>query len=345
MSDAPLPAPAAALPALPPRPTPWAAAVRLHSLPQDAARRALATGAPAFVLVNPVEYHGPHLSLHNDHLLSRGLAGWLHACWAPHFAAPGESHGAAPAPFLVVDELELGVDPAPGPGSVATPAPVVRRRVVQAVEGLLALGARKIVLVTFHGAPLHSLALHGGVERAWAAGARAFAPMASLLPRLGRLGGLADTVLDHVREPAARERVARSLATDFHGGFVETSLALALAPAGVSPAVAQVPDCPAVVPWRAHRLLAGILRAVGAHESADLVRAGADGAAWGALDPHPGHTGVPSQATAAAGNALLQAILPGLAAEGLAVLQGSRTPRPPPLGWLWTLSLGGRLPL
>ena len=32
-----------------------------------------------FVPVNPVEYHGPHLSLHNDAVITRGVARDLHA--------------------------------------------------------------------------------------------------------------------------------------------------------------------------------------------------------------------------------------------------------------------------
>ena len=47
--------------------------IRLYDLPNDAARRLLATGVPVYLPVNPVEYHGPHLSLHTDRLISRGL--------------------------------------------------------------------------------------------------------------------------------------------------------------------------------------------------------------------------------------------------------------------------------
>ena len=39
------------------------------SMPHAEAREALATGAPVFLCVNPVEYHGPHLSLRQDNRL------------------------------------------------------------------------------------------------------------------------------------------------------------------------------------------------------------------------------------------------------------------------------------
>ena len=41
----------------------------------------LATGAPVFLCVNPVEYHGPHLSLHNDRLISEGVARVAKQVW------------------------------------------------------------------------------------------------------------------------------------------------------------------------------------------------------------------------------------------------------------------------
>ena len=43
------------------------------------ARALLASGAPVFLPINPVEYHGPHLSLHNDALVSQGLTREIHA--------------------------------------------------------------------------------------------------------------------------------------------------------------------------------------------------------------------------------------------------------------------------
>ena len=49
-------------------------AVRVFDLPHSRARALLATGAPVYLSVNPVEFHGPHLSLHNDLVVSRALS-------------------------------------------------------------------------------------------------------------------------------------------------------------------------------------------------------------------------------------------------------------------------------
>ena len=48
--------------------------IRLFEQRPKRIRELLGTGAPAWILVNPIEYHGPHLSLHNDRLVSRGIS-------------------------------------------------------------------------------------------------------------------------------------------------------------------------------------------------------------------------------------------------------------------------------
>src|SRR3989442_1056381 len=106
--------------------------MNLLCLPHSAARAALETGAPVFLCVNPVEYHGPHLSLRNDALVSIGLARALHARLAKHHPA---------WPFLAAEDLEVGVDPAPGPGSRHVPLGRVRALVREACRALAELGA------------------------------------------------------------------------------------------------------------------------------------------------------------------------------------------------------------
>src|SRR5512138_1227236 len=120
--------------------------------PNAAARQLLATGVPVFVPVNPVEYHGPHLSLHNDHLVCAGYLRDLHDRLWPD------------APFVVVRDLEVGVDPVPGPGSRPVAFATVRRMVEDACAAVADLGARAVVLGTFHGSPMHNHALERGVR-------------------------------------------------------------------------------------------------------------------------------------------------------------------------------------
>src|SRR5260370_37827125 len=141
-------------------------------MPHAQARALLAAGAPVFLPVNPVEYHGPHLSLHNDGLVSRGLARDIHAVLA-------QSEGDWPC--LVTSDLEVGVDPCPGPGTRATPFRQVRSLVLEACRRLVELGAQRVVLVTFHGGPMQQIAPHARVRAMRAHGVRAPAPLNLLL--------------------------------------------------------------------------------------------------------------------------------------------------------------------
>src|SRR5687768_11730848 len=110
--------------------------IALFDLPHREARALLREGMPVYLCVNPVEYHGPHLSLHNDRLLSLGVVREV-----------GERMRALHGwPVVLADHLELGVDPCPGPGSRPVRFQVVREAVLESCRALAELGARKVVL-------------------------------------------------------------------------------------------------------------------------------------------------------------------------------------------------------
>lgn len=270
--------------------------IDLAGQPSPAARAALDAGAPVVIGVNPVEYHGPHLSLKNDSLCAHGLAARLAARmgW----------------PFLDAGDLDVGVDPTPGPGSVHTALPDVRRRVQDTIAAAARLGARRVILSAFHGAPLHNAALDDAL---------ASSPIPAIAPFHAVLEGAL------LAPPAARR--------DFHGGRFETSIALALAPDSVSPALADIPDCPDFAPSRplawASRFA---LRAGRARLAAELDFA-AQGTGWHALRPFPGYTGQPRLATAAEGERHVARILEAYVALARRVFEdGHRQPRAP-LAW------------
>ncbi len=220
-----------------PRPRP----LPLFDLSHAETRDLCARGVPIYLPVNPVEYHGPHLSLRNDYLCGMGLAADLHARLAP---ADG-----APWPFLVASPIEAGVEPCPGPGTRAVPFLAVRRLVVDACRALADLGARRIVLVTFHGAPLHAHALDAGVRYSAARGVRAIQPHNLLMRELMRVDGSAFAEgFAHVEDAEERAAMMRDMALDFHAGFGETSVALHYAPESVGPVYKTLPPCPPIVP-------------------------------------------------------------------------------------------------
>ncbi len=316
-------------------PTVSSAATALFDQPHATVRAALAAGAPLFIPVNPVEFHGPHLSLHNDHLLSVGLARDLHAAlWPEH-------------PLLIARDLELGVDPCPGPGTRYAQHPTVRRAVLAAAQSAYELGAKIVVFMTFHGSPLHAVALDAGVQWLRRRGLAAVDPFNAVTGELAGEGDLADTlgplapVVAHL-PPAEAEAVLAGLRMDFHAGFFETSLALHYAPASVDPRHTELPPCPPVPPVRPLRWLAALAGAVGARRLAGELRFAAEGMGWYHLRPFPGYSSRPSAASAAAGAVLAARIVEGQAQVIRDALAGRPTPRPL-LGWTRWVLLGGRV--
>jgi creatinine amidohydrolase len=307
--------------------------IRLLELPHARARRVLTSGAPVFVGVNPVEYHGPHLSLHNDACLARWFTTALHARLAQRHDWP----------LIVVEDLELGVQPTRGPGSRSLPFPVVRDAVVETVRALVELGARRVVLMSFHGDPLHAAALDAGVECARAAGAPALDPFNLVTRRLlDPPGDELDRAFDGLAD-SDRARVRAALPLDFHAGFFETSLSLHCAPETVDPDHVELPPCPSVTRDPGMDRLAGLARASGRTTLARELDLVAWGLGWGRLDPHPGYTGEPGLARAESGAVFAEAILETYEETATAVLLEDDAPPRPILGWLRAATLGGRL--
>lgn len=309
--------------------------IYLNEVPAGHARALVAGGAPVYVLLNPVEYHGPHLSLSNDRYISRALMARIHQA----LEARGEG-----GPLLLADDIPMGVEPCPGPGSVHESFQAVRTRLLAACERVADLGAERVVILTFHGSPLHNLAVEAGVKALRARGIPAFAPLHAVIDRLLELDPeLVEACVQSV-EPAERGALEASLAHDYHGGFVETSLALALCPEAVSPKLSEVPPCPPIQPRRVLLGAATVAARLGAARLSEELRFAAHITGWTDLRPFPGYTGRPHLANAAAGKILvervLELVMPALEAT---LFEGAAPPRPL-MPWLEAYSLGGRLP-
>jgi len=307
--------------------------------PHVEARALLASGAPVHLFVNPVEYHGPHLSLHNDRLVSEGLARALHQ-------RIGEKNG---WPFLVAPDLELGVEPTRGAGSRHAPFEVARAAVREACRAIAELGAQRVILHTFHGAPLHNLAIQAGVELLREARVRALAPFNGVLRELLEVGSARDTgaryadALSHIEDPVERAEMLRDLHLDFHAGFFETSMALHLAPSSVSGSHVALPPCPPITPHVLAANASKIARVVGRDVLASELTFAAFGLGWQQLDPFPGYTGRPHRATAASGAIFTRHILEGYERLVDEVLLGDGRSPDPIMAWVAALTAGGRL--
>ena len=108
----------------------------LLELPQREARGLLATGVPVYLFVNPVEFHGPHLSLRSDGVLARAVARDVHV---ELFG------GQEDRSFVVGGVIDAGVDTTRGAGSQPVKMGVVGALVERACAGLADLGARAVV--------------------------------------------------------------------------------------------------------------------------------------------------------------------------------------------------------
>lgn len=282
-------------------------------------------GTPVFLPVNPIEYHGPHLSLLNDHLISVGLARDLHRRLG---------RGA----LLVAPDLDVGFDPTPGPGTIVTPLPEVKARVLAACAQVADAGAQRIVLMTFHGSPLHALALEAGVEALRARGVKVLSPLNLLLRQMLEFDAEDDDALKAafatIADRAARERAWRGLQLDFHGGFFETSVAMHYAPDSVRPTYRNVPACPAFKGTGIYAAAAAIARAFGLTRRAQEMELAGAAMAWFALRPFPGYTGEPALSSPEAGAAFARAIIDRYAAVAEAVLYGEAPSPAPILHWL-----------
>lgn len=297
-------------------------------------QRLLRRGTPVYLPVNPTEFHGPHLSLFNDHLISVGVARDMHRRLC---ARMGDM------PLLLAEDVGVGVQPCPGPGSRATSYRTVRRMVRDAVNRLADLGATRVVLITFHGDPLHNHALQAGVKALQRRGVAALAPLNLALDQLaaGALEGV-EAAWSSVRDESDRAALEADVASDFHAGFVETSLSLHHAARTVGE-LRDLPPCPPIVPDRVAKTVAAWARAAGLERLGLELDVVARGLGWYAMRPFLGYTGRPDLANPEAGAVFAEALADGFAEAAYAVFEQGAAAPTPPMTWLPAATLGGRV--
>ena len=212
----------------------------------------------------------------------------------------------------------------------------------------MALGAQRAVLMTFHGAPLHSLALDAGVRWLRAQGVPAIAPLnltiAQMLTMQEADLPTLEPAVAPIEDPQVRQAVLQELPTDFHAGFFETSLLMHFEPKAVSSRLGELPPCPAIKPSRAVLGLSRMAGALGAKALRKELEFAAIGLGWQSLRPFVGYTGRPALANPASGAAFAKMLLDRYAEAAQATLLEGAPPPKPALRWLLPLSLGGRLP-
>jgi creatinine amidohydrolase len=309
--------------------------VSLFDVPHSEARRLVQTGAPVYLTCNPVEYHGPHLSLHNDKLVSRGLIEDLH----------GRLRKRHPEwELLLGSDIEVGVEPCWGPGSRHTRYQVACELIVEACRALAELGAKRVVLMTFHGSPLHNVALDLGVQLLESRGVKAIAPFNLLLRELVEIDPVRFAeAFAHINDAEEREQMIRGLPLDFHAGFFETSVTLHYAPRSVSEVYKTLPPCPEFARDPVLTRAEQMARAVGQATLAGELGFAASGTGWYKLSPFPGYTGRPHRASKEAGAVFARFMMEEMVPVVEGVLEGRANPPRPIMQWTRWLTLGGRI--
>lgn len=303
--------------------------------PHQSLAEIVAAGWPVHVFVNPVEYHGPHLSLGNDRILSERIARKLHARLC---ASQGD------IPFIVGGNIDFGSDPCPGKGSTGLTYGELRHLVLTLVDGLVALGIKRVIFHTFHGSPFHNQAIHAGMERLAKHGIKSLSVFDLVIRTIVDFSAERYVPLRAcLASDEEFQRVLRCLPDDYHAGFFETSVALYAAGETVAADYTQLPPCPEL---HANPLLARLAEGLQPWwKNAAEIDHGAKTLAWMALKPFPGYTGIPSLASAQAGEFYVEElILPPYEKACLDVLWGSGSAPATPFAWSRPFArlLGGR---
>lgn len=307
--------------------------------PHHTLKQLLAEECPVHVFVNPTEYHGPHLSLGNDRILSERIARKLHAQLCQVRQQTTQS-----MPFLVGGNIDFGCDPCPGKGSTSVTYPQLKSMLQTLSEGLVKIGVKKIIFHTFHGSPFHNHAIHAVIDKLAPQGVRAVNVFDLVIQMILEFNPERYQPLRELLDSEETfERVLASLPFDTHAGFFETSIALAVAPETVSDLYLKLPDCPDVSPGPAVDRLMEKLHPVWHH--AHEIGHGVATMNWTNLKPFPGYTGIPSLASKAVGDFYVNdLILPQYKTACLNGLWGDGSIPRTPFAWTKPFAplLGGR---
>jgi creatinine amidohydrolase len=311
----------------------------LSSLPFEQLKMSLSQDKPVFIFVNPIEYHGPHLTLYTDYLLSYHLAKKLH-----QLIEKRVDH----CPFAVWDTIHLGESPTRGPGSIHTSYPHLETRLKTSIRALAKFARPQIIFMTFHGAPLHNWAIQSAIDYAKSLGIKACNPFLSALDLLFkyRHEDYPD-LMNVIPNDSAKQDLWKNFHLDFHGGFFESSLMLYLNPQSVSKNISQVPSCPKVskkggVLKQFTKALISQKLSPKMKKELELIQYTLN---WNSLNPFPGYTLHPHLSNADAGEYLAGILLPRYFKIFENSLQGQPQEITPPMPWLHKLSLKGKIPI
>ena len=277
--------------------------------------------------VSPIEAHGPHLPVGTDVFIAQELQRrYVQRIIAKY---PGFN-------LVCLPDLYCGSDALPVSGSLSVRATALEAIILDYAKGLAKQGFKYLLLADNHGGPRHQMALHRASKRAW---------------RRWRFAVISpfNLVFRYMVQHDSGFMAATGLGpgecgdnADAHAGTNETSLLLAVN----SAKVAEQTDIPASLP-PAPRGLPGLINRLGTLFSGkcwgkDLQHL-ANTLAWVSDDDMLPYMGDPKQATAPAGEAMLNArvdVAMELLDKALEGRQGPAELAKPMLYWInWLVRL------
>lgn len=277
--------------------------------------------------LGPMEAHGPHLPLGMDLFVAQEmLERYINLLQDRH-----------PELDLVrLPPLTLGADILPRTGSVSIPPRVLERVLGSYVANLASEGFRYLFVADNHGGPRHLLACEAAARRAHRRHdfhlvnpfCHEFALMMSNSSVLLEGTGLRSGTCGDIE--------------DLHAGTNETSLALAISGDLPRADYCQLPALRPPPPGPIFRLLAGLLRSIGAKDLAREILDLGSIIHWAGDKDTGSYIGSPAAASAAKGEIMLQKRLQLAAALFERVLNGQTVALRPPL---WPLRFLRLLPM
>ena len=310
--------------------------IQLYSLPHEQRLELLKRNLPVYVLVNPIEYHGPHLSLHTDGEISLGMARKLHQSLC-------KSQG--DMPLVIAENIALGESPTMGPGSIHTPYKDLRKIILRTSKSLLKQGVKKVIFMTFHGGPMHNMAIHEGVKFLQSNGVKAINPFNLIIHKMLNFNPENyQAIREFLPDNCNHDHIIEHFNYDFHAGIFETSLCLYLCPQTVGENYKLIPHCPAFI---SNKFLMGISRffeKMGRDYLSKELRFAALGLSWIQLRPFPGYSGTPSYSSKELGDYFVnQDLIPLYNEATVQTLYHQKMTPQPIMKWIKYLTLGGLL--
>ena len=287
----------------------------------------------AVCYVNPIEFHGTHLTLRNDYEISRGLTERL----------IGRLQKRIPnIEVSSVHDIQKGCDAAKGPGTEQTSLSELRQTILTTCEEIERSRPDFVLFMTFHGSPKHARAIQSGVSYFKRRGIPAYNPFNLMLKMVRDYHpSVADGVALLIPDRHFAEEWQKRMPEDFHGGLFETSVMLACDPTKVDPNYKNQPDCPQwKIPFVLKSII-GLTRTIGFDTFSRDLSLIADAVSWVRTEPYYGYTSAPRYATAEIGEFFIGKFMPDYEKYFLEILQGRGTSPKPVLQWTTLISPDG----